>query len=171
MGYHTDLDGFFRLDKPLASEHASYLTQFSRTRRMKRSVQGLEDREDLVRAAAGLPLGPEGAYFVAGEGFMGQGTDSSIVDYNSPPEGQPGLWCQWTPSEDGKRIEWDGAEKFYHYIDWIKYLIQHFLSPWGYRVNGQVFWYGEDRSDLGKISIKDNKVSVLYGSVVYRAAK
>jgi hypothetical protein len=64
------------------------------------------------------------------------------------------------PNEEGTAIEWDGGEKFYYYIEWITYLIDNFIGPWGYVLNGTVQWYGEDRDDIGMIIIKDNTVSV-----------
>ena len=71
----------------------------------------------------------------------------------------PGVWNQWVPDESRKYIEWDGGEKFYEYVEWIKYLIDHFLAPWGIVVNGSVEWRGEDWGDTGTISVEDNEVS------------
>ena len=55
---------------------------------------------------------------------------------------QPGLWCQWVPSSDGTEIAWDEGEKFYNYEEWMQYLLDHFLTPWGYLVAGD----GRDRA-------------------------
>ena len=68
------------------------------------------------------------------------------------------IWCQWVPTEDGKGIEWDGGEKFYNYVEWIKYLISDVLAPKGYVLNGAVDWRGEEWGDTGTISITDNNV-------------
>lgn len=176
MGYTTDFEGRFSLNRQLTPEHAAYLTAFSQTRRMKRDEHKASKLPDPVRLAVGLPIGKEGSYFVGGSGSMGQGSDESILDYNEAPcnpdcserfrEGyvwsfgaQPGLWCQWVPSEDGMGIEWDGVEKFYNYTEWLIYLIEHFLKPWGYVLNGQVTWQGEDLSDRGTIVVVDNAVT------------
>jgi len=72
--------------------------------------------------------------------------------------GWPAIWCQWVPTEDGKGIVWDGGEKFYNYVEWIKYLIADVLAPKGYVLNGDVDWRGEEWEDIGTISIKDNNV-------------
>lgn len=80
----------------------------------------------------------------------------------------PGLWCQWVPSADGNTIEWDTGEKFYNYTEWIEYLIEHFLRPWGYRLDGEMYWYGEETDDRGLIRITDNVVKVLHAVVTYR---
>jgi hypothetical protein len=81
--------------------------------------------------------------------------------------GVPGYYCQWVPTEDGDGIEWDGGEKFYEYIAWLEYLIGKFLVPWGYTLNGTVEWIGEDRSDVGMITVVDNVVSVKRGRITY----
>ncbi len=143
----------------LKPEHVAYLKQFSRTRRMKRDADRAAALLDPIREAAGLPIGKEAAYFVGGQGLAGQARDESILDYNKPPRGQPGLWCQWVPSADGTAIEWDGGEKFYEYTEWLQYLIKHFLAPWGYILNGEVQWQGEDDQDRGVIRVVNNRVS------------
>jgi hypothetical protein len=192
MGYTTEFEGEFTLDKPLKPEHAQYLQAFQSTRRMRRLTKAdidagqleaiqrdcgnrvgavafapCDDLPDPVRTAVGLPVGPQGAYFVGGGGFAGQDKDDSIVDYNQPPTGQPSLWCQWEPNEEGTTIRWDGAEKFYEYTAWLQYLIHHFLAKWGYVVNGEVTWQGEERSDVGKIVVKNNEVTTKEGRVVF----
>jgi hypothetical protein len=153
-----DLSLFWQLFG-LKTEHAAYLKQFSDTRRMRRDPKELDQFLDPVREAVGLPPGEEGGYFVAGGGFHGQDRDASVLDYNRPPKNQPGLWCQWTPNEFGTAIVWDQGEKFYYYVEWLEYIINHFLTPWGYVVNGKVKWAGEDEADHGTIVVKDNKVT------------
>lgn len=187
MGYTTDFTGEFTLDKPLTSAHTAYLKQFSETRRMKRDEKVAATLPDPVREAVGLPVGPEGSYFVGGCGSFGQGYDESVVDSNTPPgqlkfgsgkwedneklirsgQCQPGLWCQWTPTELGDGIVWNGAEKFYHYVEWLKYLIEHFLKPWGYVLGGEVEWQGEDPADSGKIEVENNEVYVRNAMVTF----
>lgn len=155
MGYSTDFTGQFVLDKALTKEHEEILLKFSSTRRMARDLTklGMSDEE-------AAKYGSEGAYYVDGKGFQGQDKDPSVIAGNRPPEGQPGLWCQWIPKHDGTAIVWDEGEKFYAYVEWIKYLIVHFLEIWGHKLNGEVKWQGEDINDRGKITIVDNEVSV-----------
>jgi hypothetical protein len=138
--------------------------------------------------------GKQGEYFVGGLGSYGQTNDRSILDYNSPPnqldyndggefndrweennrrikngECQPGLWCQWivTGDENGMVLEWDGGEKFYYYIDWLQYLINHFFTKWGVLLNGTIEWFGEERTDFGKIIVNDNVITIGNGEQVY----
>jgi len=172
MGYTTDFNGSFTVTPALKPEHAKYLKEFNGTRRMKRDAAKAGKLSDPIRAKAKLPVGDEGGYFVGnGDGnpgkakdegsfssCCGQQHDGSILDYNQPPAGQPGLWCQWVPSDDGARIEWDGCEKFYDYAEWLRYLVEHFLAPWGYTLSGDVEWQGEGSGDSGVIRVKGNKV-------------
>ena len=167
MGYDTDFRGEFTLDRELAPEHRAYLEKFAETRRMVRAPHLLAYLPDPVREAAGLPVGHQGAYFVGGLGFMGQDRDPSVCEGNYPPAGQPSLWCQWRPTPDGMGIEWNGSEKFYDFVPWLEYLIEHFLKPWGYVLNGNVEWQGEDPSDMGIIRCNDNVVRAYPGRVVY----
>ena len=203
MGYTTDFNGELTLNKPLTISQLEYITEFSKTRRMKRKVDVLME---LYKGKGGFPgtskqsntpeeiYGKEGEYFVGGTGFAGQDRDDSIVDYNTPPgqigydskmefnerweennrraeegESQPGLWCQWIVEGDehGMVLQWDGGEKFYNYVEWLKYLITHFFTKWDVLLNGEIEWYGEERSDMGKIIVKDNVVTTKVATVTY----
>ena len=146
MGYTTDFSGRFELDKPLAPKMKKFLTLLNETRRMKRNVDEA--------------FGIDGEFFVFGTGSYGQDQDNTIVDYNQQPSTQPSLWCQWTPSEDGTAIEWDGGEKFYAYSEWLFYIINKILAPNGYTLNGTVVWQGEETGDVGKIHVVNNVVTV-----------
>ena len=53
------------------------------------------------------------------------------------------------------------SEKFYHYDEWLKVIIDEFLAPCGHKVNGRVRWQGEDFSDCGWLVVKDNVVSAI----------
>lgn len=139
MGYLTNFSGKFFLNKPLDDVTFNFLKKLNETRRVARRV--------------GAQYGVEGEFYV--DAF-----DSiSVIDYNRNPQTQPGLWCQWIPTDDRLGIEWDGGEKFYNYIEWIEYLISKVLAPRGYIVNGIVEWKGEDFDDVGEIEINDNIVN------------
>ena len=179
MGYTTDFKGNFSFNKPLTANQVKYLQAFCDTRRMKRDAAKTELLPDELRKAVGLPVGDDGGYYVGSH-------DGSVIDYNTPPgqipfqsggsfddiwqennqkilEGkcQPGLWCQWTVSDDGNALEWDGGEKFYYYIEWLKYLINNFFNIWGVELTGSVEWYGEDEKDKGEINVKSNEISIV----------
>lgn len=170
MGYTTEFNGEFRIQKQLAPEHQAYLLAFAQTRRVTRNAEIAATLPDPLRIAVGLPIGIEGEYFVNGDGFNAfeqpEG-EKSITNYNKAPHAQPGLWCQWVPAEEGTIIIWDEGEKFYNYVEWIQYLIEHFLGPWGYILNGIVEWNGEERDDIGRIVIENNVVTTQIGKVVF----
>lgn len=147
MGYTTEFEGSFEFDRPLDDETYEFLTKLAHTRRMARKVD-----EDIY--------GPEGEFYVDGGGDFGDNHEDNIIDYNRPPGDQPSLWLQWVPTEDRRHLEWDGGEKFYYYITWLEYLIKKVFEPRGYKLNGEVEWYGEDRDDVGTIKVEDNKVTV-----------
>ena len=134
---------------------------------MKRDASKTEALEDKVRVAAGLPVGPDGAYFVGDTKDFGQTQTDSVTNFNGPPSGQPGLWCQWVPSADGEAIVWDEGEKFYEWEAWLEYIIEHFLKRWGYVLNGQVEWMGEDYDDRGRITVTDNVVKSQVATLSY----
>jgi hypothetical protein len=196
MGYTTDFVGDFTVTPTLTPEHRAYLAAFATTRRMKRNAKLTAKMPDPLREAVGLPVGPDGAYFVGDTKDFGQTQTADIVDYNTPPgspdsgsfykeggnwyesyveakrmaeaEGaQPGLWCQWTPSEGGTTIRWDEGEKFYEYVEWLRYLIEHFLRPWGYSLDGEVDWQGEDPDDRGRIRVTENRIERLVAKITY----
>jgi hypothetical protein len=145
MGYTTDFNGKFELNKKLSEEDHKFLTKFAESRRMARNVDP--------------KYGVEGEFYVDGSEMFGQGKDSDIINYNQPPKTQPSLWCQWVPTKDGMGLEWDGGEKFYNYIEWLQYIIENILKPRGYVLNGEVYWYGEDNADTGVMVVVDNVVS------------
>lgn len=166
MGYTTDFYGTFKFNKPVTEELKTYINKFSETRRMTRDNETIKllypNWKDLCFNGN---LGINGAYFIGGEGFCGQNHDASILDYNFPGN-QPGLWCQWIINDEGE-LEWDQNEKFYHYVEWLEYLITHFFEPLGYVLNGDVEYQGEDSDDFGKIVVTNNKIEVIEGKQVY----
>jgi hypothetical protein len=149
MGYCTFYEGQIEINPPLNKDEMNYLSKFRQTRRMHRE---------------------KGPYFVDGSGFMGQGHDDDVFDFNSPDPSQPGLWCKWEITEDGRFIEWDGGEKFYDDIQWMRYLIDHFLKPdalakeslpflqCNHVMNGTIYSQGEEIDDTWAIHVENNMV-------------
>lgn len=158
MGYTTEFVGEVDIVPPLNQEEIDFLNKFSTTRRMKRK---------------------NGPYFVDGSGFAEQGNDADVEEYNSPPDGQPGLWCQWVPTDGGNTIEWDGGEKFYHAAEWMEYIIDHFLKPGAVAAselpflqanhvcNGRIEAQGDDRDDRWLLKVINNVVTTHDGTIHY----
>ena len=90
---------------------------------------------------------------------------------NGDPTGIEGQiedgYCQWVPTDDGKAIHWDSGEKFYDYVEWLKWIIDKLLKPEGFILNGEVEWDGEESGDVGKIIVKDNVIVVQNGKITY----
>lgn len=162
MGYTTDFEGRVTIEPPLNPHEVAYLRHFNQTRRMRRH---------------------NGPYYL-GTGFHGQDHQPDIIDYNSPDPTQPGLWCNWTPTDDGTGIEWDGGEKFYNSVEWMQYLINTFLRPgadlqrelakpnigrcyptefahftFDHIVNGRIEAQGEDGDDVWALVVDDNRAA------------
>lgn len=72
--------------------------------------------------------------------------------------GAPDTWLDWTPTDDGSGLHWGGGEKFYDYAEWLQWLIDSRLTPWGHTVTGAVRWQGESWKDLGVLSVENGKV-------------
>lgn len=167
MGYTTDFVGGFKFSKPLSPAQVTFLKKFADTRRVKRDAGVATRLGDAARIDAGIMgVGADGGYFTGGLGFGGQDHDESVLNGNEPPEGQPGLWCHWEPSDDGAYLRWDGGEKFYYYAEWLRYIVEHFLTPWGVTVTGVVRWKGEDRGDRGSIVVTANAIDVKPNEIV-----
>jgi hypothetical protein len=151
VGYTTEFSGRIEITPALNAEEINYLKKFAGTRRM--------DCE-------------QGPYYADRGGMAGQDYNDPLVkNYNSPPEGQPGLWCQWVPTEDGSAIEWDGGEKFYYAPEWMEYLIEHFVGadpqakavlPFlqAHKLNGEITAQGEDIHDRWLLIVADNVVTI-----------
>jgi hypothetical protein len=179
MGYTTDFEGSLKLTPSLNEKQTEYINRISSTRRMKRNPEKLME---LYKGKHGNPFvknsqmseliyGKQGEFFAMDDGQAGQLHDNSIEDYNGPPSTQPGLWCQWQIFDNGASLEWDGEEKFYNYIEWLKYIIKTFFIPWGIVADGEIRWFGEDKDDMGKIKVKNNEVFIFNGEVTFSDEK
>lgn len=146
---NTEFWGEITVSPPLNADEIGYLKKFSGTRRMARD---------------------KGPYFVHGSGEFGQGNDPDIRDLNEPPAGQPNLWCEWVPNENGTAIVWNGVEKFYDPEEWMSYLINHFLKSGAYAskhlaflqanhtLNGIIEAECQESKSYWRIIVEDNQV-------------
>lgn len=194
MGYTTTFTGAVRIEPPLNLVEVAYLAEFAQIRHVARR---------------------RGAYFVGGglhgggadvldDSPAGRSFDGSLQSAKSPPEADslaeaPSRYCQWVvevrSDDDGlpiTEIRWDGGEKFYSSLEWMRYLIDNFLRPGAYAstpegqrlvelagetrfrgfafdhvCNGEIDAQGEDRSDIWKLVVKDNQVSQVKARIVF----
>lgn len=166
MGYSTEFEGRIEISPPLNPHEIAYLKRFAESRHM--------DRE-------------QGPYYATGGHGMENSGAHGIRNGNRPPLGQPGLWCQWVPTEDGTALEWDGSEKFYRSEEWMAYIIETFLKPdaklqhemlfpgsdlyperyyapefphftFNHFLTGVIEAQGEDPEDTWKLVVRDNEV-------------
>lgn len=149
MGYSTDFEGQLRLSRPLTEEEFHYMDKFSDTRRMQRDALLCQEFDDPIREMVGLPIGVEGEFCVFEYGF----TDRTVINSNRSPSTQPGLWCQWLITEDFCAIEWNGGEKFNSYFEWLIYLHNNMLAPWGvtFTSESKISYQGNEEEDRGEI--------------------
>jgi len=157
MRYTTEFYGEFKINKKVDKKTYDLLKGIAETRRIKRG---------------NLPkkYGVEGEFYCKNVDDFGQSknpNEGKIINYSIPPKTQPSLYCQWLIQKDRQTIQWNGGEKFYNYIEWIKYLIKAILKPRGYFVNGEVEWQGEKPEDFGKIIIKNNVITIKNGRKVF----
>ena len=64
-------------------------------------------------------------------------------------------------SEDREFIVPEQDESRHGFRMWLRLLIEHYLAPRGYVLEGEVTWEGEDRDDCGTIFVKDNQVEAV----------
>lgn len=163
MGYNTTFKGRFKFNTTVSEDIRDYINSFCSVRHMKRDVERIKEvYPEWEKMCFDGNLGYQGEFFVADDDNFGQNKDDSIIDYNDAPSTVPGLWCNWRISEDCTCLEWDDrTEKFYNYIEWLEYLIRNFFAPKDIILNGMVEWQGENRNDQGKISVRDNTVTIV----------
>jgi len=152
VGYTTDFVGYVSVDPPLNRDECEYLSAFAQTRRWFR---------------------PEGPYVVLDNPYADE-PHEDINRYNRPWPEEPSLWCPWQPCLDGRDISWDGLEKPYAPVKWMRYLIHHFIKPnalasktdlpcfsgftFDHTVNGTIVGCRRDTGRLFAIEVRGNRV-------------
>ena len=156
MGYTTDFDGTLKVvfeTKEGRDEAVRLVNCLSKTRRMKRDLTKIKDKLDKPIEEYGI----DGEFYCPEKDvdLIKGAEDPSIVDINTPPSTQPGLWLDWIMRPEGDNvayIEWDHQEKFYNYIPWLKYIHNKIIRKNdGKIVDGYIIWSGEDAEDNGII--------------------
>lgn len=87
----------------------------------------------------------------------GQGWSSDPYNYPSNNLGtievpRGAVWCQWELENDGEAtcIEWNGAEKFYFYKEWMENILAYVRGRYpSMVVDGRMMYRGEDMRDVG----------------------
>lgn len=153
MGYTTDFIGHIDIAPSLNEAEIAYLTAFSQSRRYDRG---------------GSP------YDVPGNPQADNAADVEPATSNSRAPGQPGLWCDWVPCWDGCCLTFNGKEKFYSPVPWLRYLVAHFLQSsavaaggghhqlggftFDHVLDGVIVGCRRDNKELYAIVVQDNVV-------------
>ena len=153
MGYTTDFIGHIDITPSLNDDEIAYLTAFNRSRRCER---------------------PGGPYDVPGNPSAELEDTMPTEQANTGADGQPGYWCDWEPCWDGCCLAYNGNEKFYQPVEWLRYLIKHFLKPgaaasrvdherfagftFDHVLEGMVVGCRRDNKELFAISVAGNRV-------------
>ncbi|GAQ88063.1 hypothetical protein KFL_003970100 [Klebsormidium nitens] len=161
--------------KKLTPQQFQYLMLFCNIPRFKRNVELLKSHSDPLREAVGLPLGEEGEYFVSSQEYEGLSEElkeavrnfsnklNGVRWYNGAgisvecetPAGVPDLyWCHWRPSTTYRGIKWIGyfgkSITFFHATEWMQWISKNILQKWGLRLEGEIWYQGENRSLTGR---------------------
>lgn len=147
--YDTKFKGKFEFREPVEKDIVKIINGLSNTRRMVRD-------EDLLEELTGEYFGIEGEFYVP----ENSDDETAVIDCNNPPSDQPGLWLNWEITEDGKYLQWNGAESFRFYLEWLDYLANNFFVTNNISLNGSVEYQGWDERDCGTIIIEDNQVKL-----------
>lgn len=153
MGFTTDFIGHIDIAPSLNEAEITYLTAFSHSRRYHRG---------------GSP------YDVPGNPRADDALEVKPSRYNSVAPGQPGLWCDWVPCWGGCCLAFNGKEKFYDPVPWLRYLVTHFLRPgavaqssgheslegftFDHVLAGMVVGCRRDNKELYAIRVRNNQV-------------
>lgn len=152
--YSTEFNGSFKFSEKVSLEIKELVNGISETRRVTRDVEKLEEYY--------------GDDFYYGQFFI-PGVDSDeeedndedfIIDSNTPPGDQPGLWMDWKITDDGRYLVWNGSESFRFYLEWLDWLNNNIFVPEGLGLNGAIHYQGWDDRDNGTIFMINNQVKV-----------
>lgn len=159
----------FEIEEKLDDKLAEYMYHFFNTKHVKRDIeltkkvyQNWKDRCYRSR------LGVEGEYFVD---HYTQEKKEDILNEYEPPAPLPECWCCLRIERSDKdRLIWRNdlmdSAMIIHRVRWIKYVLDNFLVPNGYTVNGEMRFqanlYREYKEELyeGKIKIENSEIKI-----------
>jgi len=160
MGYTTFFKGKIVIDNCVDKNTKAFLDGLCSTRRMKRNPEILAKRLGISYEECLQKYGEDAKHYFEDSGNLGQNNTEDVMNYNFPPSNQPGLWCNWCLGEDERSIVWSSGEKFYSYVEWMKYIVDELVDR-GYNLTGDINWTGEDECDTGTIIVRNNKVDFI----------
>lgn len=82
---------------------------------------------------------------------------SHLKQYSVNDDRTPSMYCEWIFDPHGKRLAWNTAAANYEtYIDWLKYIMDNFLIPWNYTLNGNTKY--QKGYKIVDVFINDNNI-------------
>lgn len=128
MGYTTDFIGCIDIYPPMNESEQAYLTAFAESSRGDEGqstydVPGnpaAEQFEPTTRTTRDRRGATRAAWQIRPESAMAR------IRY-AQQDRPPSRWCGWVPAWSGACLTFDGKEKFYQPMEWLHFLIQHFL--------------------------------------------
>ncbi len=156
MGYTTDFSGSFQFNKKPDQKLIDYINTFTNTRHFTYDVEKIKAKIPFWRIfSLDENLGEKGEFIVDKNRILDVFQGPFTIDYNDSGN-CPSLWAQWEIADD--ELVWDQGEKFYYYVDWLRFYIKNFFEPNGIVLNGVVYYYGEEYGDCGYIIADNNDV-------------
>jgi len=68
-------------------------------------------------------------------------------------DNRPGMWCDFECNSH--ELFWNNSEKTMNGVEWLEYLLKHFIVPYDIKLNGVMYWT-DDYDCSGRITIKDS---------------
>tara|TARA_R100001463_G_scaffold15141_7_gene39623 strand:- start:12571 stop:13122 length:552 start_codon:yes stop_codon:yes gene_type:complete len=91
-------------------------------------------------------------------------------DYRGGLEKAPSIYNKWEIIDDVEHgitdihcLAWNGGQKFYQYVNWLKFIVSDFLQPKGIYLKGKIRFSGEDVEDAGVITAHLQTIRVRNG--------
>lgn len=156
MGYSTSFYGTIDISPALSEDMFKYIRKFSNVRHVKRDVAtipSLNDGEGLSFCFNGNP-GTDGCYYVGEDRTV----DSPTSDADEPLDGLS-HWCDFSVSTTGDALVWTKCSDTKNGLEWITFLIEHFLKPLGHVCNGKMECQGDEFDDQWELCVENNKVT------------
>lgn len=156
MGYDTNFDGSIDIQPALSKELTDYIRQFSNIRHFKRDISKIHE----LNGGLGLSFCLNGNPGEDGCFYIGNDLKTDLVSVSND-EVLDGLsyWCDFTVKPDGTKILWTQAGKTRCGLEWVTFMINHLIAPFGHVCNGKFECQGDNFDDKWEICVENNEVT------------
>lgn len=152
--YKTEFYGGYKFSDNTPLYIIDYLKKYFRTCHIVRDVEKIKSVPEWEKYSFYGNLGYEGELYVNPD-------DKSHGNKNLLAITK---WCHFSIKEKDNcyYLIWNGNSAFYHYEEWLKYIIKRFLAPYNVELNGVMLSVGMEYSDSNYIVIYKNTLSIYY---------